>query len=187
MEQRQETTGRLLEVSLELFVRKGYAGTTARDIAERAHVSPGLMFHYFPSKQAILEEHAKAVAQGIELVVQLLVTGTEPLETLTTIAQMNLESFKESYSKNLFLLANQILLLESIPAAVKEMVSATKTLEASVPLIIAGQHRSEIKPGDPLALAVAFWGALQGIAEVLVSYPTAPIPRAEDVVDLLRA
>jgi hypothetical protein len=34
---------------------------------------------------------------------------------------------------------------------------------------------------------VAFWGALQGIAEVLIWNPNAPIPNPDVVVSILRA
>ena len=186
-EQSEKTRQLLLEVSLDLFVHRGYAGTTVRDIAKKAKVSPGLMFHYFPSKQAILEEHVRVVAYGIASVVALLDSGKQPLETFRAVATMILESFKDNYSKNLFLLANQVLSLESIPSAAKQMVSATKSLKASVPLIVLGQRRREIKKGDPLALAVAFWGALQGIAEVLVWNEDASIPEPEVVTSILKA
>jgi TetR/AcrR family transcriptional regulator len=186
-EQSLETRRRLLEVSLRLFVHKGYAGTTVRDVAEKAGVSVGLMFHYFPSKQAILEEHGRALRDGIGAVAKQLEIGTQPLQTFAAIAGMILESLRDEHTRNLFLLANQVLLLESIPTSVKQMVSTTSSIEASVPLIVSGQGRKEIKQGDPLALAVAFWGALQGIAEVLVWYPTPSIPSTDDVLDILRA
>ena len=44
----------------------------------------------------------------------------------------------------------------------------------------------EIRAGDPGALAVAFWGALQGIAEVLVWNPDAAVPTADHVVAMLK-
>ena len=155
-------------------------------IAKKAKVSPGLMFHYFPSKQAILEEHAKTVNYGITSVVQLLASAEQPLETFRMVAKMILDDLRNDYSKHLFLLANQVLSLESIPGTAKRMVSASRSIEASVPLIVSGQYRHEIKQGDPLALAVGFWGALQGIAEVLVWNPNASIPDAEHVICILK-
>ena len=63
-QQSDDTRRRLLDASLQLFVHKGFAGTTVRDIAKAAGVSPGLMFHYFPSKQAILQEHVRVIRSG---------------------------------------------------------------------------------------------------------------------------
>ena len=187
-QEQSDTTRRLLvEVSLELFVRRGYAGTTVRQIAAKAGISTGLMFHYFSSKQALLEEHTGVVEQGIHLVVDRLGSAEAPLATFKSIAEMVLHSFEDTYSRNLFLLANQVLSLDSIPATVKRRVSATKSIRASVPLIVKGQRKGEIRRGDPLALAVAYWGALQGIAEVLVWNPNAPVPEADPVVSILAA
>src|SRR5438477_13188404 len=114
-QQSLETRRNLLDASLEIFVRKGFAGATVRDIAKAAKVSPGLMFHYFPSKDALLQAHARVMAKGIDSVAQQLRASTEPLDTFRSIARTTLGSLSERYSRNLFLLANQVLSLESIP------------------------------------------------------------------------
>lgn len=185
-QQSLQTRQVLLTTSLELFVRKGFAGTTVRDIARAARVSPGLMFHYFPSKDALLQAHVRLMAGGIDSVAERLHSSTEPLQTFRELAETTLASFSEPYSKNLFLLANQVLSLDSIPAAAKKMVSKNKALDASASLISLGQHRGEIRKGDPHALAAAFWGALQGIAEVLAWNPDTPIPDADYIISILR-
>jgi AcrR family transcriptional regulator len=183
---RERTRRRLLEVSLRLFVRRGYAGTTVRDIADAAGLSVGLMFHYFPSKQALLQEHARNIDAAIAAVVQRLASGARPLDAFTAVASDVLASMEDPRTRDVFLLASQILTLDSIPRPVKRLVSTTRSVDASVPVIESGQRRGEIRTGDPRALAVAFWGALQGIAEALVWYPRSPVPRAEDVVGVLR-
>ena len=184
-EQSETTRQALLDVSLELFIRRGYAGTTVRDIAKKAGISVGLMFHYFSSKQALLEAHIETVERGLDSVAAILNSSETSIGTFRQIADLILGSFQGPYSRNLFLLANQVLSLDSIPNAVKRRVSATKSLQASVPVIMSGQARGEIRSGDPLALAVAFWGALQGVAEVLVWNPKAPIPKAEHIISIL--
>ena len=74
-QQSDDTRRRLLDSSLQLFVHKGFAGTTVRDIAKAAGVSPGLMFHYFPSKQAILQEHVRVIRSGIDQMAQKIERG----------------------------------------------------------------------------------------------------------------
>jgi len=44
---------RIRNAALEGFARDGVAGTSIRDVAEAADVSPGLVQHYFPSKTAL--------------------------------------------------------------------------------------------------------------------------------------
>jgi TetR/AcrR family transcriptional regulator len=43
----------LLDAALELFSRKGYGGTTTKEIAAAAGVTEAIIFRHFPSKQAL--------------------------------------------------------------------------------------------------------------------------------------
>src|SRR5260221_14479741 len=53
----------IIEGALQAFAEKGFGGTTNRDIAQAAGIgSPGLIYHYFKDKEALLqaalEQHA---------------------------------------------------------------------------------------------------------------------------------
>jgi AcrR family transcriptional regulator len=43
----------ILNGAKEAFSRRGFLGTRALDVARKAHVSPGLLFQYFPSMRAL--------------------------------------------------------------------------------------------------------------------------------------
>ena len=45
---------RLYATAIQLIAARGYAETTLRDIAKEAGVSVGLLYRYFPSKQAVV-------------------------------------------------------------------------------------------------------------------------------------
>lgn len=45
---------RLYDTAMQLIATRGYAATTLRDIAKEAGVSVGLLYRYFPSKQAVV-------------------------------------------------------------------------------------------------------------------------------------
>jgi len=45
---------RLYNTAMQLIAERGYEGTTLRDIAKQADVSVGLLYRYFPSKQAVI-------------------------------------------------------------------------------------------------------------------------------------
>jgi AcrR family transcriptional regulator len=47
--------GELLAAALDLFVEKGYAATRVEEVAQRAGVSKGTLFLYFPSKQELFK------------------------------------------------------------------------------------------------------------------------------------
>ena len=50
------TRRRLLSAAEALFTRRGYAGTTMADVAARAGVGVGTVYHHFPEKRALLLE-----------------------------------------------------------------------------------------------------------------------------------
>jgi AcrR family transcriptional regulator len=45
----------ILEQSLRLFALQGFAGTTTKQIAAAVGITEGLIFHYFPDKQSIIQ------------------------------------------------------------------------------------------------------------------------------------
>jgi AcrR family transcriptional regulator len=47
--------GELLDAALDLFVEKGFAATRMEEVAERAGVSKGTVFLYFPSKEDLFK------------------------------------------------------------------------------------------------------------------------------------
>lgn len=46
---------RILDASARLFATRGFADTTVRDIADAVQILSGSLYHYFSSKEAILE------------------------------------------------------------------------------------------------------------------------------------
>jgi AcrR family transcriptional regulator len=65
----------LLEAALALFVEKGFAATRAEEVAQRAGVSKGTLYLYYPSKEelfkAVVRQNLSAlIAEGMELVQQ---------------------------------------------------------------------------------------------------------------------
>lgn len=59
--------GELLGAALELFVEKGFAATRVEEVAQRAGVSKGTLFLYFPSKvelfKAVVQHHLSGLFQ----------------------------------------------------------------------------------------------------------------------------
>jgi len=59
----------IVEVAAEIFSLKGFNGTLTKEIADRAGVSPAIIFRHFPSKEAIysaiLDHKVKQAAERI--------------------------------------------------------------------------------------------------------------------------
>ncbi|MFO1220922.1 MAG: TetR/AcrR family transcriptional regulator [Burkholderiaceae bacterium] len=74
----------LLEAALDLFVEKGFAATRAEEVAQRAGVSKGTLYLYYPSKEellkAVIREHlGSRIAAGEAAVDQHAGTSAELL------------------------------------------------------------------------------------------------------------
>lgn len=71
--QAEERRLQILDVALNVFASKGFKGTSIKDIAEASGMSVGLMYHYFSSKEKLLEavvRHHSFVPQITQIVIE---------------------------------------------------------------------------------------------------------------------
>jgi len=55
LEEYPDGAQKILKAGIELFSRRGYAGTSVRDIVDRAGVTNPMVYYYFNSKQGLFE------------------------------------------------------------------------------------------------------------------------------------
>lgn len=184
-EQKEKRKQEILYAGLSLFIHKGYSGTTIKDIAGAVGMSAGLMFHYFASKE---ELYLALVTQGVEGPMNSLdPMGLEPLAYFDATAERILSYIKaEPFVAKMFVLMNQAYYSEDVPASVKELLKGFDVYSPTAALIRQGQANGTIRSGDPFALAIAFWSAIQGIADTIAMYPDMPCPQGEWITDILR-
>jgi AcrR family transcriptional regulator len=160
----------ILAAAVPLFARKGFAGTTTREIAEAADISEALPFRHFPSKKllygeilrlgcegdpalerlAVLEPSTETLVRMVHFMTRhfLLAAGVEPGE-LDTRLRLVLHSCLEDgeYARELF---------ERIFERVHPLFAASLANA-----IAAG----DLRPG-PIAAANQFWFAQHIVAMV---------------------
>lgn len=61
----EEKRDRLAAAARELFAERGFAGATTAEIASRAGVSEGILFHHFGSKRELFENVASEYGRGL--------------------------------------------------------------------------------------------------------------------------
>jgi AcrR family transcriptional regulator len=83
----EERRKAIVGAAVPLFARKGFAGTTTREIARSAGVSEALLFQHFPSKAAL---YRAIVAQGCEGDPELHRLGALPPSTATLVRMTRL-------------------------------------------------------------------------------------------------
>ncbi|PKM72019.1 MAG: TetR/AcrR family transcriptional regulator [Firmicutes bacterium HGW-Firmicutes-16] len=184
-DQKQKRREEILEAALDLFIRKGYAATKISDIAERVGMSVGLLFHYFKSKESLYEE---LIELGIMGPMQTVApSDKEPLEFFEdTAKQLFYYLQTEPFFAKMFVLMSQAAFNDAAPQNVKEMLLGFDIYTPTSLLIQKGQENGSIREGNPDALAIAYWCAIQGIAEQMAMQPDMPYPESDWVVDIIR-
>lgn len=184
-EQKEQRRNDILAAGLALFVKKGYAATKITDIAKEAHMSTGLLFHYFESKEKLYEALLEIGISGPRSMMQI--GEKDPEKFFEKAVQLILESLtSHPLSANLFILMVQAYFFEPQTERVQELMEQTLAVEESVPLVQLGQSMGEFKQGDPLALSLTFWCAVQGVAMSFARDRSLPLPEAAWFVDILR-
>jgi len=85
---------RILEAALSLFARRGFHGTSVRDLAEVLEQQPSALYKHFPSKEhvlAALVQHGYAMHHQ-QLLDGLLTAGSSPVEQLHILVEVNARS-----------------------------------------------------------------------------------------------
>src|SRR5205085_8008011 len=84
----------ILDAAVRVFASKGYHTSRVGDIAEEAGVAHGLLYHYFASKDEVLEtifkEHWTALLDRVHAAEQ---TGDDPVEQLRGITHAMFHSW----------------------------------------------------------------------------------------------
>lgn len=187
-QQRNDRRNQILQCSLDMIVRNGYEAMKIRDIAKKLGISLGLFFNYFASKEEVYLELVKIGMQGPENVLNLDFETESPIKIFENITEAIFNSLKSSsMTAKMFLLMSQAVNSEAAPESVKEILKSFDAITPVLPIIERGKQLGEIKIGNSTALAVAYWGAVQGIAESFALHPELPFPESSWVTDILRA
>ncbi|MFI5181618.1 MAG: TetR/AcrR family transcriptional regulator [Thermoanaerobaculia bacterium] len=96
----EKSRAAILDAALTLFSHQGYRGTSIRDIAEKAGVSTGNVYHHFPDKETIFEtllsQYWKAIERPDFPFNRALASGSFPdnLEKLAEAAEQSVRTYR---------------------------------------------------------------------------------------------
>lgn len=184
-EQKEKRREEILMAGLDLFIRKGFTATTIKDIAGQVGMSVGLLFHYFKSKEELYEE---LIQYGISGPMGTMAgTDMEPLAFFETTAELIMQYIQaEPFAAKMFVLMSRAFYNEAVPPSVKTLLQGFDIYTPTAALMRQGQLNGTIREGDSLALSIAYWSAIQGIAEQYALNPDYPCPESEWIADIIR-
>jgi TetR/AcrR family fatty acid metabolism transcriptional regulator len=167
----------LLEAAVKVFARKGFHTARVGDIAEEAGVAYGLVYHYFASKEELLETIFRSTwTEMLARVREVEAAGVPASEAVRQVTALLLRTWRRDPDL-VRVLVREVTRNQHVQQEIEEIGHAMDALERIVRRgQEAGEFRSEL---DPRLAAVVFYGALE---EVLTGWVMGQLPdRDEDI------
>lgn len=165
---KDERRDRILNAALKCFAERGLHASTISRIARQARMSQGLLYHYFPSKDAIYTELIGTAFNG-------MAEAARTLEALPLTPRRKIEKAivelcaaiaeKEGFA-TYFMLTAQASFASALPPKAASIIRRKREEPYAVMTRIfrAGQAEGSVRSGDPRELATVFWTMIKGLA-----------------------
>lgn len=178
---KQEIREAILQASSELFVERGYAEFSLRQVAERIGYSPGTIYLYFRDKDAVL---LAVMAEGITHFGEMLseaAATTHPRERLIRMARAYIAFGigNPAYYQVMFLQRPDYLTHGSgdqSPAIDGIFALWRAAIEDAI-------HSGVLRPGDPVGTSDALWALLHGVVALALLMPNFDEARIDSMTE----
>lgn len=174
----------LLDAAVRVFARRGYHAARVGDIAEEAGVAHGLLYHYFKSKEEVLETIFNDTWSELLAAVSDVEESGDPANVqLRHVAAILLRSWRRQPD-----LVRVLVLEVTRSAELGQRVSDVRDAMAAIERIVTrGQEAGELRSDlDPRLASVVFYGAIEEILTgwvlELLPYGDEDVARAEETV-----
>jgi TetR/AcrR family fatty acid metabolism transcriptional regulator len=177
-ERSTDRRGELLEAAVRVFARKGFHSSRVGDIANEAGVAHGLLYHYFRSKDEVLETIFRETWSGlIADTLRIEASGVPLREQLRRFARIYLGSWLVT-PELVRVLVREVGRSPDVGDRVDEIRGLFLALER---IIEAAQTRGEVRADvNPTLAAWAVYGSLE---EILTGWVLGQLPGEEDDVE----
>lgn len=174
LEQRQKTKEKIENGALLYFAKYGLAGAKISDLAKFLGIAQGLLYRYYPSKEALFKEICeKWIQQRDDGYTKLDSSGLSAKEKILRITEnikMNLE--KDYRLAAIFTIFENESLSHGVAQGSAFDTWSKEPIELLAKIIAQGQQEGEIHLGDPRKMSVTYWGLVFAIGHNLISSGT---------------
>ena len=170
----------LLEAAVRVFARRGFHAARVGDIAEEAGVAHGLLYHYFSSKEEVLETIFRETWADLLAAVRDVEESGEPAqEQLRQVAAILLRSGRRDPDL-VRVLVRGVTRSSELDRRVGDVGDAFAAIER---IVRRGQESGELRPElDARLTSVIFYGAIE---ELLTGWVLELLPDSDE--DVARA
>ena len=185
-EQKEARRRQIIQATLDLFVERGYYGTKTSQISKKAGISEGLLFHYFPTKEILLEELVNIGLEGMRMPMQIQAeNGLDFFYQFTKMLFLQVE--KNTFIAKMFVFMAVVAQAEDIPGKLRKLAASVDTIAFCQNWVEAGQKDGSIRKGDVMALSNMYWCSIHGIMSQYVLRPEIPLPEPVWMVGMLQS
>jgi len=165
----------ILRAAIRVFARQGYHKSKVGEVAAEAGVAYGLVYHYFGSKESLLETiFRRTWKQMLRFVQEIEESDTTSQEQLRAVAGLVLQAWRLD-PELVGVLVREVTRSPQLQNEVDEIAHAFAALER---IVARGQERGELRPDLDARLASwAFYGALE---EILTGWVFGRLPDDEE-------
>lgn len=169
-ERARRTVEAILEAAAQVFERRGYAAGTTDAIAERAGVSIGSLYQYFPNKDAILVALAERhLDEGFALMERLLAQATADPPALEVLLRGFVEAMVALHRREPRL--HRVLFEEApLPAGLRRSLAQREEALAAQVARLLESHPALSLP-DPQAAAYLVVRSVEGLVHGFILHP----------------
>jgi AcrR family transcriptional regulator len=176
----EERRRAILAAAVRVFARKGAHATRVGDIAAEAGVSHGLLYHYFSSKDEVLETViADSWGRLVEALQTVVASESEPDEKLRHVVAILLRSWRFEPDA-VRVLVREVGRGPKLESHVDELRDAFHSIRA---IVEEGQSRGTFR--TDVDARQASWVVYGAIEELLTGWALGTLPGAEE--DVARA
>jgi AcrR family transcriptional regulator len=179
----REKRRRILRAAIKVFAEKGYHTCRVQDIAAEAGDAYGLVYHYFSSKEELLETIFQRTWSNMLAAVEEVERSMAPArEQVEQVAHIVLSAWHADPDL-VRVLVREVARSPHLQEEVDEIQSAFAALER---IVIQGQTTGELR--DDISPRLAAWILYGALEEILTGWVYERLPSSEqDVVDAERA
>jgi TetR/AcrR family fatty acid metabolism transcriptional regulator len=171
-----EKRRQIMEAAVRAFARKGYHACRVGEIAEEAGVAYGLVYHYFGSKEEVLESIFRDTwTQMLARIKEVAESGESANEQVRKVTALVLRTWRRDPDLVRVLVREVTRSPEQLQRQIDEIGHAYDALEQ---IVANGQETGEFRSDlNSKIAATIFYGALE---EVLTGWVMGQLPEGDE-------
>jgi TetR/AcrR family fatty acid metabolism transcriptional regulator len=170
----------ILDAAIRVFARQGFHSTRVSDIADEAGVAYGLVYHYFRSKDEVLNElFSERWSLLLAAIEEADLSGETPRAKLGAVAAFIVDSYRHDPE------LMKVIIVEVTRAANSfgrtHLPEIRKAYESIAKIVAEGQKAGAFRRDiDPIFASMSFYGAIE---QLLSGWIFEVIPAADTDFD----